>query len=66
MSAGKKVHLIADGPASLNLGGHQVGPLVLPGGGEDNVRDVRELKCQSVSQSVSQYYKHPTLTTDLL
>ena len=54
ITAGQKVHFIADGPASLNLGGHQVGPLVLPGGGEDNVGDVGELEYQSVSQSVSQ------------
>ena len=52
ITAGQKVDLIAEGPASLDLGGHQVGPLVLPGGGEDNVGDVGELEYQSVSQSV--------------
>ena len=57
-SAGQKVHFIADSPAGLNLRGHQVGPLVHPGGGEDNVGDVGELQrseiVRTVSQSVSQ------------
>ena len=44
ITAGQKVHLIADGPAGLDLGGHQVGPLVLPGGGEGDVGDVGELE----------------------
>ena len=55
ITAGQKVHLIADGPAGLDLGGHQVWPLVLPGGGEGDVGDVGELEwcSQSVSQSVN-------------